>query len=122
MLAEDPSRRNLDEPFADLVEGRDRQARAGEVGAELRERARGEVPGDLHRPYIDEVVLDCEKCGGESYVLIFHSTLKKWRCVSVPYLAEGGDKGSWNLTEVPTFTTCGDALASVSHDFPRQVA
>ncbi len=63
-----------------------------------------------------------EKCGGESYVLIFHSTLKKWRCVGVPYLAEGGDKGSWNLTEVPTFTTCGDALASVSHDFPRQVA
>ena len=26
---------------------------------------RGEVPDDLHRPYIDEVVLDCEKCGGE---------------------------------------------------------
>jgi isoleucyl-tRNA synthetase len=33
--------------------------------AELRERARGEVPDDLHRPYIDEVVLDCERCGGE---------------------------------------------------------
>jgi isoleucyl-tRNA synthetase len=37
---------------------------AGSV-AELRERARGEVPGDLHRPYIDDVVLDCERCGGE---------------------------------------------------------
>jgi len=37
---------------------------AGSV-AELRERARGEVPGDLHRPYIDEVVLDCSDCGGE---------------------------------------------------------
>jgi isoleucyl-tRNA synthetase len=37
---------------------------AGSV-AELRERAGGEVPEDLHRPYIDEVVLDCEKCGGE---------------------------------------------------------
>jgi isoleucyl-tRNA synthetase len=37
---------------------------AGSV-AELRERARGEVPADLHRPYIDEVVLDCERCGGE---------------------------------------------------------
>ena len=37
---------------------------AGSV-EELRERARGEVPEDLHRPYIDEVVLDCEKCGGE---------------------------------------------------------
>ena len=31
---------------------------------ELRERA-GEVPDDLHRPYIDEVVLPCEACGGE---------------------------------------------------------
>jgi isoleucyl-tRNA synthetase len=37
---------------------------AGSV-AELRERARGEVADDLHRPYIDEVTLDCEKCGGE---------------------------------------------------------
>jgi isoleucyl-tRNA synthetase len=31
---------------------------------ELRERAGG-VPDDLHRPYIDEVVLPCEACGGE---------------------------------------------------------
>jgi isoleucyl-tRNA synthetase len=37
---------------------------AGSV-AELRERARGEVPDDLHRPYIDEVTLECEQCGGE---------------------------------------------------------
>ncbi|HEX2264726.1 MAG TPA: isoleucine--tRNA ligase, partial [Solirubrobacterales bacterium] len=34
---------------------------------ELREHARGEVPDglDLHRPYIDEVTLDCADCGGE---------------------------------------------------------
>ncbi|HEX4668693.1 MAG TPA: isoleucine--tRNA ligase [Solirubrobacterales bacterium] len=37
---------------------------AGSV-AELRERSKGEVPADLHRPYIDEVTVDCEKCGGE---------------------------------------------------------
>jgi isoleucyl-tRNA synthetase len=37
---------------------------AGSV-AELRERSGGEVPDDLHRPYIDEVVVPCEKCGGE---------------------------------------------------------
>jgi isoleucyl-tRNA synthetase len=37
---------------------------AGSV-AELRERAKGEVPEDLHRPFIDEVVLDCTDCGGE---------------------------------------------------------
>jgi isoleucyl-tRNA synthetase len=37
---------------------------AGSVN-DLRGRAKGEVPDDLHRPYIDEVILDCEKCGGE---------------------------------------------------------
>ena len=37
---------------------------AGSV-EELRERSKGEVPEDLHRPYIDEVVVDCEDCGGE---------------------------------------------------------
>jgi isoleucyl-tRNA synthetase len=45
-------------------EGCDGRFCAGSV-AELRERSQGEVPDDLHRPYIDEVVLDCEKCGGE---------------------------------------------------------
>ncbi len=37
---------------------------AGSV-SELRERATGEVPDDLHRPYIDEVTVKCERCGGE---------------------------------------------------------
>jgi isoleucyl-tRNA synthetase len=37
---------------------------AGSV-EELRERSGGEVPADLHRPYIDEVVVPCERCGGE---------------------------------------------------------
>jgi isoleucyl-tRNA synthetase len=37
---------------------------AGSV-EDLRERARGTVPEDLHRPYIDGVALDCERCGGE---------------------------------------------------------
>jgi isoleucyl-tRNA synthetase len=37
---------------------------AGSV-AELRERAGGEVPDDLHRPHIDAVAVECEKCGGE---------------------------------------------------------
>jgi isoleucyl-tRNA synthetase len=32
--------------------------------AELRERG-GEVPDDLHRPYIDDVVLRCDECGGQ---------------------------------------------------------
>jgi isoleucyl-tRNA synthetase len=33
--------------------------------AELAERATGEVPEDLHRPYIDEVVVECASCDGE---------------------------------------------------------
>ncbi|HYJ22042.1 MAG TPA: isoleucine--tRNA ligase [Solirubrobacterales bacterium] len=33
--------------------------------AELGERSGGAVPGDLHRPYIDEVTIECGKCGGE---------------------------------------------------------
>jgi isoleucyl-tRNA synthetase len=36
---------------------------AGSVD-ELRERG-GEVPDDLHRPYIDEVTLRCQACGGD---------------------------------------------------------
>jgi isoleucyl-tRNA synthetase len=46
-------------------EGEDCDGRfcAGSV-QELRDRARGgEVPDDLHRPYIDDVVVDCEGCG-----------------------------------------------------------
>ncbi|HET6569919.1 MAG TPA: isoleucine--tRNA ligase [Solirubrobacterales bacterium] len=46
------------------AEGCDGRFCAGSV-AELRERAGGEVPDDLHRPYIDEVVVECERCGGE---------------------------------------------------------
>ena len=45
-------------------EGCEERFCAGSV-AELRERATGEVPDDLHRPYIDEVGLRCESCGGE---------------------------------------------------------
>ncbi|MGE5282732.1 MAG: isoleucine--tRNA ligase [Chloroflexota bacterium] len=37
---------------------------AGSV-ADLREHAKGAVPDDLHRPYIDEVIVDCPDCGGE---------------------------------------------------------
>jgi len=37
---------------------------AGSVEA-LRERAAGEIPDDLHRPYIDDVVLECDSCGSE---------------------------------------------------------
>nr|QNO56666.1 isoleucine--tRNA ligase [Methanosarcinales archaeon ANME-1 ERB7] len=32
---------------------------------ELKERAKNSVSSDLHRPYIDDVVFECEDCGGE---------------------------------------------------------
>jgi isoleucyl-tRNA synthetase len=46
------------------ADGCDGRFCAGSV-AELRERARGEVSEDLHRPYIDEVEVECDRCGGE---------------------------------------------------------
>jgi isoleucyl-tRNA synthetase len=46
------------------TEGCDGRFCAGSV-AELAERAGAAAPDDLHRPYIDEVVLECEGCGGE---------------------------------------------------------
>jgi isoleucyl-tRNA synthetase len=46
------------------AEGCDGRFCAGSV-AELAERATGEVPDDLHRPHIDEVVVECDKCEGE---------------------------------------------------------
>ncbi len=47
-------------------EGCDGRFCAGSV-ADLRQRldGDGEVPDDLHRPYIDDVVLRCEACGGQ---------------------------------------------------------
>jgi isoleucyl-tRNA synthetase len=45
-------------------EGCEERFCAGSV-AELAARAKGEVPDDLHRPHIDEVVLECAACGGE---------------------------------------------------------
>ncbi|OLE38008.1 MAG: isoleucine--tRNA ligase [Actinobacteria bacterium 13_1_20CM_3_68_9] len=44
-------------------EGCEERFCAGSV-AELRERG-GQVPDDLHRPYIDEVILRCDSCGGQ---------------------------------------------------------
>ena len=46
------------------AEGCDGRFCAGSV-AELRERATGEVPADLHRPHIDAVAIECADCGGE---------------------------------------------------------
>jgi hypothetical protein len=51
-----------------------------------------------------------EKCGGRSVVLVLHSVSKQWRALTIPYLENTGDKGSWNLTEEPAFTSAAYAL------------
>ncbi len=53
------------------------------------------------------------KCGGVCLVAIHHSTLKVWRVVDSDYLANTGDKGSWNLTLVPTYADLATAMAEV---------
>lgn len=52
------------------------------------------------------------KCGGWCFVLVLHSTTNLWRVAKAEVLAVTGDKGSWNLTDYPTFKTPGEALAS----------
>ncbi len=55
-------------------EGCEERFCAGSI-ADLRERG-GEVPEDLHRPYIDEVALRCEACGGEMHRVV--ETIDAW--------------------------------------------
>lgn len=55
-----------------------------------------------------------EKCGGTSYVVVYHSVSKLWRAMSVKYLTTTGDKGSWNLTDLPCYGTCGLALKAIN--------
>ena len=49
-------------------------------------------------------------CGGISIVAVLHSTLGRWRVLDADVLAHTGDKGSWNLSEVPSYKTLADAL------------
>jgi hypothetical protein len=57
-----------------------------------------------------------EKCGGRSFVLVLHTTLGKqgkWRAMGVPYLTDTGDKGSWNLSNLPLCDSAQEALATM---------
>lgn len=49
-------------------------------------------------------------CGGTCIVLVYHSTINKWRALDVEWMTANGDKGSWNLTDLPSFATAGEAL------------
>jgi isoleucyl-tRNA synthetase len=56
------------------TEGCEERFCAGSM-ADLRERG-GTVPEDLHRPYVDEVTLRCERCGGEMRRVV--ETIDAW--------------------------------------------
>lgn len=58
-----------------------------------------------------------EKCGGLCIVLVYHSTINIWRAVKAGELAITGDKGSWNLTDYPKFSSAEGALWSLSETF-----
>lgn len=48
--------------------------------------------------------------GAVCVVLVYHSTLKQWRAVDVGWLLLPNDKGSWNLTALPLYDSCAQAL------------
>lgn len=50
------------------------------------------------------------QCGGVCFVIVLHSEIEKFRCIPVSWLAENGDKGSWNLSEFQLLDTAHDAL------------
>lgn len=52
------------------------------------------------------------KCGGRCFVLIYHSTLNRWRSMPAPLLHEmaSGGAASWDLRGIEDFATAGDAL------------
>ena len=53
-------------------------------------------------------------CGGDVVVLVHHSTIQQWRAVSVQTLLDSGDKGSWNLSHLPTFDSAALALQHIA--------
>lgn len=50
-------------------------------------------------------------CGGRCVVVVYHSEAKVFRAVSATYLANYGDKGSWDLRNFPSFDSAWKALA-----------
>lgn len=52
-------------------------------------------------------------CGGLCLVAVRHSIPNQWRVVTAHYLATTGDKGSWNLADLPTFDSIELALQTL---------
>ena len=55
------------------------------------------------------------KCGGLVFVLVYHSTLKKWRCLSAfDLFDENNHTASWDMRHLPVYDTPGEALNETS--------
>lgn len=55
------------------------------------------------------------KCGGLVFVLVFHSTLNQWRCLSAFELFdENNFQASWDMRHLPLYATPGEALNQTS--------
>lgn len=50
------------------------------------------------------------RCGGLCIVLVLHSTMGQWKATTSAWMEFNGDKGSWNLKELPAFETPHGAL------------
>jgi len=55
-----------------------------------------------------------ELAGGTIFILIYHSTLKKWRCPSFEIFKANSTAPSWDLNELPLYNSVGEAIASGS--------
>lgn len=54
------------------------------------------------------------KCGGLIFVLVYHSTLQRWRCMTDVDLGPISAQGSWDLRHIATFKTAEEALQAES--------
>lgn len=55
------------------------------------------------------------KCGGLVFVLVYHSTLSKWRCLSAfDLFDENNHTASWDMRHLPLYATPGEALNETS--------
>lgn len=53
-----------------------------------------------------------EKCGGRCFVLLYHSTIKQWRVLDVPFMVTNKAGASWDLSGHIAFSSPGEALAA----------
>ena len=54
-------------------------------------------------------------CGGDIFVIVYHSTIKRWRVITSADLGEISVTGSWDLRPTPTHLTPALAMAA-AHD------